>query len=159
MVGGDWHQWWQYRHRRRPEAKRLQVRAIDPDAHRKTLRNPDPVDRPRDLGQAVDIRPAIVGKHAEADRVDIATEYPAGIAHQVDAGGVARANVFQLGFTEIRHHIPVPRIDQAEHRLARRGELAGGGLEAHHAAFERCANGAVLDVQRGPGDLRISTSP
>ncbi len=78
---------------------------------------------------------------------------PAGIAEQIERGRCSGADVFEVGFAEVGDDVPVARIDQSEHRLVGRGELADGGAQGRHAAIERRADLGELQVQFGDGDL------
>ncbi|EJK90387.1 hypothetical protein UUU_35070 [Klebsiella pneumoniae subsp. pneumoniae DSM 30104 = JCM 1662 = NBRC 14940] len=76
------------------------------------------------------------------------------VGHHGDPRRHAGAHVVQVGFAEVRDHIPAVVIQQGEDRLQRRGVLADGGFQRHHHAVERRAHFGKFQMQFSEGDLR-----
>ncbi len=65
-----------------------------------------------------------------ADRIHHPVKGPVVVGHHGDPRRHAGAHVVQVGFAEVRDHIPAVVIQQGEDRLQRRGVLADGGFSA-----------------------------
>ncbi len=119
----------------------------------------DPVNAFLDQRQPFDDAPTF-GQDAGADRIHHPVKGPVVVGHHGDPRRHAGAHVVQVGFAEVRDHIPAVVIQQGEDRLQHRGVLANGGFQRHHHAVERRAHSVNSDaVQRGrfaPGPRRVA---
>lgn len=102
-----------------------------PDTHRETLGNPDPVQASRNARQAVG-GCAFIGKNAGVEAVNDPVDMAAGHADQIDLGMLSRLRSSKLGFTEIPDSPPFFRIDDGEKGMACDGIFAGRDIERRH---------------------------
>ena len=118
----------------------------------------DPVDTLLDDRQALDDA-AAVGQNAGADRVDHALEGAAVVGHDGDSGRNAGPHVLQVGFAEVRHHVPVVVIQQGKDRLKGGGVLADRRFQRYHHAVKGRADFGKFEMQLGQRNLREDPRP
>ena len=122
------------------------VGRLEANAHRKALRQADPVESALDRRQTIDTGP-VRRVHGPADALDDTAKASVRVAQEIDVGLKARLDDVQISLAKVRHDVPAAIIDQREHLLTRAGVLADGDVQVGHVTFERRPDGAIADVE------------
>src|SRR5271156_2007625 len=116
----------------------LRVAVFELDAHRKTLREPHPVQRRLNLRQAFDGR-AVLLIERPSDALHAAAKALVGIGQDENLGGHAGFDVRHERLAEIRDDVPFAIVDQADDLAAFVGVLALSDVEVGNPSVVRRA--------------------
>ncbi len=136
------------RHDRRgahPE-RELRVAVLEHNAHREALRQPHPVQRRVNLRQALDAR-AVLLIERPSHALHAAAKALVGIGEDENLCAHAGFDVREKRLAEIRDHVPLAIVDQADDLPAFVGVLALRDVEISDVAVIRRADVAVTDVE------------
>ncbi len=115
-----------------------------PDLYRNPLHDTHKVPRCIVCGQQAERRPATRRK-----AVDHAFKYPVGIAVDRDAHALTGADMFELGFLEVRHDPHIIDRHDIEQRNTRRNEPADADLTVTDNAINRRVYHGAVEIDLG----------